>query len=375
MSQGDSDRAKRIPSLDGLRAISVVLVLVAHTAETRGFPSLGRFRWIPEKCGEFGVKVFFVISGFLITSLLVQELAGKGSISLRAFYLRRAFRIFPVYYFYLAVIFALVGLGVFSHKNDDALFSLTYTMNYHYNRSWNVGHAWSLSVEEQFYLLWPAVMCFAGARRRVQVAMAVVLIGPIARAVSWIIERRLGQSVGIGQTFPTVADALAVGCLLALLRDRIASLERYNAFLRSPWFALVPLTAVFAMLGTRVLAFNHTIAQTIINVSVCVTIDRCVRIPGGAVIRLLNSRPFVFIGTLSYSIYMWQQPFLNPENTSPILRFPYNLLFVLPAAYASYHLIEKPFLDLRVRLERRFAKRAKAARGGAQAAVAVRDAV
>jgi peptidoglycan/LPS O-acetylase OafA/YrhL len=352
VSQVSSD--KRMPSLDGLRAISIGLVLIAHIAEMRGFPSLGRAHWIPEKCGELGVKIFFVISGFLITSLLVQELAQTGRISLRDFYLRRGFRIFPVYYFYLAVVFGLVALGVFPQRPHDAVFSLTYTMNYHYDRSWNVGHAWSLSVEEQFYLLWPAVMCWAGPRRRVQIAVAVLLVGPIARAISWQIQRHLGgENVGIGQTFPTVADALAVGCLLALERDRIASFQRYNALLRSRWFALVPLTAVVALLGTRVLAFNHTIAQTIINVAICITIDRCVRIPGGAVIGLLNSRPFVFVGTLSYSIYMWQQPLLNPETTSPLVPFPLNLLLVLPVAWASYNLIEKPFLRLRVRFQKR----------------------
>lgn len=375
MKQGDLDRARNIPSLDGLRAVSVLLVLFAHAAETRGFPDLGWARWIPERCGELGVKVFFVISGFLITSLLVRELETTGGISLRDFYLRRAFRIFPVYYFYLAIAFTLPALGAASLRPHDAFFSLTYLMNYHYDRAWNVGHGWSLSVEEQFYLLWPAVMCFAGPRRRVQVAMAVVVVGPIARAASWAIQLRLGgENVGIGQTFPTVADALAVGCLLALWRDRIASWTRYNALLRSRVFALVPLAALAAMLGTRVLAFNHTIAQTILNVAVCVTIDRCARIPGGAVIRLLNARPVAFIGTLSYSIYIWQQPFMNPSITSPLLRFPLNLAFVFPVALASYYLIEKPFLRLRVRVQRRLGQRAASASEAALAGPAVRNA-
>jgi peptidoglycan/LPS O-acetylase OafA/YrhL len=375
MNQGNNDRARSIPSLDGLRAVSVALLLVAHAATTRGFPDLGRARWIPEKLGELGVKVFFVISGFLITSLLIRELETTGAISLRDFYLRRAFRIFPVYYFYLAVVFALSALGVFPQRPNDAFFSLTYLMNYHYDRSWNVGHAWSLSVEEQFYLLWPAVMCFAGPRRRVQIALAVVFIGPLARAVSWLLQRRLGlDTAGIGQTFPTVADALAIGCLLALERDRIASWQRYNALLCSPWFALAPLTAFVAMLGTYVIAFNHTIAQTIINVAICVTIDRCVRVPGGAVIRLLNSRPFVLVGTLSYSIYIWQQPFLNAGNTSPLLRFPLNVVLVLPVAFASYHLLEKPFLEIRARLQKRLARRAAGASEGAAQAAALRSA-
>jgi peptidoglycan/LPS O-acetylase OafA/YrhL len=353
VTQVGGDRSARIPSLDGLRAISIVLVVISHAARTRGFPSLGRMAWLTEKCGEFGVIIFFVISGFLITSLLLREIAANGRISLRDFYLRRSCRIFPVYFVYLAVILMLAALGFVVLRPNDALFALTLTMNYHYDRSWITGHAWSLSVEEQFYLLWPAVMAFGGPRRRAQIAFAVLLIAPVARVVSSMLQRHLGYYVGVGQTFPTVADALAVGCLLALWRDRLDRFDRYNAFLRSRWFALVPLTAAMAMLGTRVVAFDHTIAHTIINVAVCITLDRCVRLPGGVLIRLLNSRAAVLLGMLSYSIYIWQQPFLSPENTSPILGFPFNLCFVFPVAAASYVLIEKPFVKLRLRLQAR----------------------
>lgn len=150
----------RIPSLDGLRAISIVMVLVAHASGTRLFPvpaSAGNLLGL----GEFGVHVFFVISGFLITGLLLDELARTNRVDLRRFYLRRALRIFPPYYTYLAVVFLLALAGALQLAPRDMAHGLTYTSNYYPARSWFLGHTWSLSVEEQFYLLWPAVLMLA----------------------------------------------------------------------------------------------------------------------------------------------------------------------------------------------------------------------
>lgn len=348
----------RIPSLDGLRAASIVMVLIAHAVSSSAIPRASLARWGAEKCGELGVKIFFVISGFLITSLLLEELRKRDEISLRGFYLRRAFRIFPAYYAYLAVIFALSAARLFPSRPNDALFAVTYTMNYHLDRGWNVGHAWSLSVEEQFYLLWPFVIAAAGPRRGAQVALAVMILGPVARGLSFALQRHLGADVGIGQTFPTVADALATGCLLALGRERIESCARYQALLRSRWFWLVPLFGIAALLGTRVLMFGHLVGQTLLNLAVGVTVDRVVRVRQGVIYRALNLKPVVYLGTLSYSIYLWQQPFLDPEPSAPRLPLPLALALLLAIAWASYNLVEKPCLRARGRIEAWFERRA-----------------
>ena len=140
---------RRIPSLDGLRAISITLVLVAHLAGTRNFPlseATGNFWGL----GEFGVRVFFVISGFLITGLLMQELAQEGRIRLGRFYLRRTLRIFPPYYTLLAALGLASVFGAVTLAPHDLLHGATYTSNYYLGRSWFLGHSWSLSVEEQF---------------------------------------------------------------------------------------------------------------------------------------------------------------------------------------------------------------------------------
>src|SRR5687767_13667792 len=125
----------RIPSLDGLRAISIGLVLISHMIGTRGL-------FIPSQVGnifalgELGVRVFFVISGFLITNILVKEVELTGRINLWKFYLRRTLRIFPPYYVFLAVLIALVALGYLQLDFLDKLHALTYTANYHPARSW-----------------------------------------------------------------------------------------------------------------------------------------------------------------------------------------------------------------------------------------------
>src|SRR6185503_4239118 len=174
----------RIASLDGLRGISILMVLFGHLTGTRNF--LPReFGRITGDLGNLGVRVFFIISGYLITSLLFHEIEKRGRVDLKGFYIRRVFRIFPAFYAYLAVIGAAAALGLVHLGRWDAVAAATYTVNYVPDRAWVVGHIWSLSVEEQFYLLWPATLLLlpaaapvAEAKRRgaVRVAIAVILL-------------------------------------------------------------------------------------------------------------------------------------------------------------------------------------------------------
>jgi peptidoglycan/LPS O-acetylase OafA/YrhL len=133
---------------------------------------------------HFGVRVFFVISGFLITTLLVDEAKKSGGVSLGAFYARRAFRIFPPYYVYLLAMMVLGAVGWVEIPWPDAVRAFTYTVNYAPERVWYVGHAWSLSVEEQFYLVWPVVLRAAGMKRGAWIALGAVVLSPLVR-VAW----------------------------------------------------------------------------------------------------------------------------------------------------------------------------------------------
>ena len=114
--------------------------------------------------GRLGVQIFFVISGFLITSLLLREKESTGSISLKLFYARRTLRIFPAFYLFFITIAVLSYLRLIELPRYDLLHAATYTMNYSGNGTWWMGHLWSLSVEEQFYFVWPSLMFLIGTR-------------------------------------------------------------------------------------------------------------------------------------------------------------------------------------------------------------------
>ena len=140
--------------------------------------------------------------------------------------------------------------------------------------------------------------------------------------------------------------------MLAGWRARLGQSESYLRFLRSPWFVLVPLLVVAANAVQHYAVLDFLFGQTIMNVAIALTIDRCVRIDGDWVRRLLESRPLSTLGVLSYSLYLWQEPFLNRFSRSGVTLFPLNLLLTFAAASASHYLVERPLLQLRQRLRR-----------------------
>jgi peptidoglycan/LPS O-acetylase OafA/YrhL len=340
----------RIPSLDGLRAISIGLVLISHLAGTRGFP-VSADTMNPWSLGSFGVTVFFVISGFLITGLLLDELRRTNGIRLGRFYFRRTLRIFPPYFALLVVLAAADAAGWITLNPRDLLHAATYTSNYHDARSWYVAHSWSLSVEEQFYLLWPAVLLLARTRRALIIAAAAMLFVPLVRLGEWELMR--SAQFGVGFRFETIADSLAAGCVLACVRHRLHASPVYLRLLSSPAFILVPMAAVAANLmhDHPIIAFGA--AATVINLCVALCIDWAVTFHDGRVGRVLNAAPLVFVGWISYSLYLWQQPFLNRDSTAWTAVFPTNIILTFAAAVASYYLVERAALQLRKRLESR----------------------
>jgi len=156
-------KASHLPSLDGLRALSIGLVLLGHLSGTKGFVrvNLGIGDY-----AHLGVVVFFVISGFLITRLMLSEHAKDGCVSLKLFYARRALRLFPAAYAFIACVCLLWATGVVHLQARDIWHACTYTVNFEPGRSWQIGHLWSLSVEEQFYLIWPCTFVSAAIRKR-----------------------------------------------------------------------------------------------------------------------------------------------------------------------------------------------------------------
>jgi len=165
-------RGSRLSSLDGLRAVSIAGVLLAHaSASTDGASETGLLK-VAERAGSLGVLFFFVISGFLITTLLRREIEKTGRIDLRGFYLRRVLRIFPAFYTYLAVIAGLTASGVLNISAGELTAAGLHVWNYSglwgartVDGGWFLGHFWTLALEEQFYLVWPLSVAWIGLRR------------------------------------------------------------------------------------------------------------------------------------------------------------------------------------------------------------------
>jgi peptidoglycan/LPS O-acetylase OafA/YrhL len=334
------DTPGRIATLDGLRAISIAIVFAAHLVGHGAPVALEHF------LADFGVRTFFVVSGFLITTLLLRERTKTGSISLRSFYVRRVFRIFPAFYFYLGCMVVARALGWIEVSNEDFAFAATYTMNFHAHRAWWVGHLWSLAVEEQFYLLWPMMMYALGTPRARTGALVAIVCAPILRVVATRIWPAMSELND--QAFPFVFDSLAIGCVLAIARDTLEADQRYTALLDSPAFWLVPALCI-ASLAIQKPIFNLGVGVSLGNLGIALAIHKCVRAPDTAVGRVLEWKPLVWIGTLSYSLYLWQQPFLNRHSDAWFAAFPQNLGLAFAAAMVSYYLVEQPVLNWRAR--------------------------
>jgi peptidoglycan/LPS O-acetylase OafA/YrhL len=343
--QPSSAAGGRIIGLDGLRAVSIALVLGAHLKWGHGFPRTSRAFERLFLNGALGVSVFFVISGYLITSLLLREHDRTGGITLRHFYARRTLRIFPAYFAYVALVLALSALGAFAVRGGEAAAMLTYTRNLYHGGHWQTGHLWSLAIEEQFYLLWPFALMMARPRRATYVAAAIVAAAPLARLLTWVLWP--SHRVMVDEYTWCRIDSIMFGCLLALVHREAWFARRIERFYARGGAALA-LVAVLASLFARAFTpYEVVLSYTVEGAGIAVLIHWCVTRPASRVTRLLELRPMRFVGDLTYSLYLWQQLFLNRASSSPLCRFPLNLLLAFGAALASRHLIEQPFLKLK----------------------------
>ncbi len=341
--------AGRVPSLDGLRAVAIGLVIAAHSIGTPNAPFPMSF-WA---FGDLGVQLFFVISGFLITLLLIRERKRRGRISLKQFYFRRAVRILPAFLTFMAFLCFLQLLGAIFIDEDTWLLSLTFTLNLQPETGpWNVGHIWSLCVEEHFYLLWPPLVAVLGLVWSWRIAWFSVLTAPLWR---WAIGIQY-HGVFDPQTFTFARmDAIAMGCCLAitLTVDRTGTMCKFSRVRTvAVWisiFALFITARLFSTAGLQKyhlgLLLTHTLQGTaftlLLWISVCV--------PNGWVGHMLNVQPVVWIGVLSYSLYLWQQPFLDRSNPSWMCVWPINLILAVSLATCSYLAVERPLLRWRQR--------------------------
>jgi peptidoglycan/LPS O-acetylase OafA/YrhL len=321
----------RIPSLDGLRAFSILVVLFGHLAGTRNFPLQSLYR--AADYADVAVRAFFVISGFLVTTLLLRDEARSGAIHVKEFYIRRAYRILPAAYVYMILV--SIAFHATLPSKDIAL-AFTYLTSYSWYRPWILGHLWSLSVEEQFYFVWPVVMAMGISISR-RVAFGTIALAPLFRFVLIVCGLK-----GNGSYFPTVADALATGCLLAFLQPALA---KYRFFFEWRGFPFIwALTLSVPLLARHGRTFS-IIGLPVLHAGLALCLQNAIVVK----YRILNTKPIMWIGTLSYSLYLWQQLFLDRYSPEWYTGFPVNIALAFVAATISYYMVEQPALRLRER--------------------------
>ena len=337
--------------IDGWRGLSVLMVLVGHLnvsrlgKEGRGIPfqrmlnepfdwfaflanaALRITYWLPDT----GVQIFFVISGYLITSLLLREEDLCGKISIPAFYVRRFFRIVPAYAVFLLVALALGQSGAISLGHTDVSTAAAFLCNTTVHLcSWGVAHTWTLAVEEQFYLGWPFLFVLFGSRYRVAGLIVTIAFLLTLSAVGWLrvdgwIDNSISfATIGIGALYATsklaqrfvsthaksVALLLAGGLILA--RPFLSKVPGYEL--------LLPFVIGFVFFGSLQ--------------------------PGNWLGLTLSWKPLRNVGLISYSLYLWQQLFTFPLQTYPEgswLSFP---LLAFGLAAVSFLCIERPMIKL-----------------------------
>lgn len=360
-------RMPYLPALDGLRAISVIAVLLYHAEVS----------WLP--AGFLGVEVFFVVSGYLITALLLREVAETGGVDVRRFWARRFRRLVP------AVVALLIGtvlyLLVFARNELDGLFgeivaSLAYVTNWFaifgnvsyfdsLGRPSPLRHLWSLAIEEQFYLIWPVVLV-AGLRRFGRArTMAAIAVGIVASTLAMgLLYVPLADPSRVYYGTDTRAAALLVGALLAM------AWRPWNQRLSRSLAARIDLLGVAALAGLAVAAwriseFDDALYRggfLLVSILTAIVIAAAAR-PTGLLSTVLGPYPLRWLGVRSYSIYLWHWPvfvFTRPGldiDLGPNATLALRLALTLALAQISYVAVERPLRAGKWQLPTRVARR------------------
>lgn len=340
------------PELDGLRAISVLGVIGVHSGLHIAH------------AGGFGVQVFFVLSGFLITTLLVREFERAGAIDIAGFYLRRALRLFPALGVFLAIC-TLVSLPSWAAYREQTLHAVPYAVAYSYN--WVqaltnpafglITHTWSLAIEEQFYLVWPLVLIIGfrlGARSRglLYVAACAAVLSAIWAHLLWT---QTGSAARIYYGSDTGAAPLMLGSAAALLRLSVSWTENRIKILRVVGVIGLGMTAL-GFLKAWPPGIEYSGVGFAMEVAVACGVLGVVTARFEPVSQLLSLSPLVLLGRISYGVYLWQGLVLmllgSYAQLSPMALLVVGTPLTIAVALVSYLVVERPFLSIKDSLRR-----------------------
>ncbi len=373
--RNDSGKSSRtlgtyLPTLDGWRTVAIALVLFSHASDSiQNAIQTALFAHTDgmKKLGLLGVQLFFGLSGFLITSKLIDEENRHGRISLPSFYTRRAFRILPASLMFLGVAGVLALFGVIDVSLGRWLSTVLFAANYtQAESSWYLGHFWSLAVEEHFYFLWPAAFLLLGvSQKRIRLGLVLALLIALWRAIDFRFQVTGSTPAVFWGRTDIQADGILWGVLIALLYAEPVWRQRLQRLLSWPltWPLLLCLLfglefipkpdwkLDFMLMTVRAIVIPLLLLGTVIHNQA----------PVG---RLLETSVFRWLGRLSYSLYLWQQLFLvwndkRVPGLSFLQIFPYNLLAVLCCATLSMLLIENPLIAIGHRIAGRIQRPSK----------------
>ncbi|MBM3796083.1 MAG: acyltransferase [Acidobacteria bacterium] len=337
---------ERLLGIDGLRGLAVLWVLLEHAGRSWGLvPGTYAYEWVNR--GGLGVTVFFGISGFVITRLLVRHHLEAGVNGLAAFWRARAVRLMPAFLVYLAGLWIMGWLGGPQVAPTDMAWSGCGAWNYrglfraaeNGASTWFLGHTWSLSLEQQFYLGWPLVLLALGSGQRLRVVMvALILLSPAIRVASYFFQPETRGMIGM--MIHTRLDAMLSGCLLALCESTWRShpvAVRYAGL----WVALAALFCVFLApafgqhyRGGYWLTIGFMLDSLL---AILLVVWATIWSP-----NWLASGVLLWVGRISYSLYLWQQFFLGDTLITRALSWPMALAVAVGVGAASYYCVELP---------------------------------
>lgn len=339
--------AGRVKELDGLRAVAVSMVVLGHCNSV--LLAEGHSLWLPFRImgdGFTGVLIFFVLSGFLITRILLAEIRQTGTLSLTRFYWHRAVRILPASYTYIIVTCIIAAFGIAQISVSQVVTATLHMWNYKSvlgvtgppQGEQTLGHFWSLALEEQFYWVWPILILLI-SRHRFRFLMVVILAMPIVRVVSYVLFPDLRDH--LSSMFHTAIDPIAMGALLACFEDRAAIWasrvsNRMIAAIVVLLFVVAPLMRIL-LRGMWTITYGATIESAAAAALIAVLAYR----PDNWTAKITRLRPFQYIGMISFSLYLWQQMFCikgAPFESSFYISVPAAIV----AASISFYAIERP---------------------------------
>jgi peptidoglycan/LPS O-acetylase OafA/YrhL len=303
------------------------------------------------------VRAFFVLSGFLITTLLINEFNANGTVSIKNFIVRRTLRIFPLYILFLIIV---TLLHVFGH-NVTTWKSLSYAYIYAYNfiPTWlytNVlGHTWSLAVEEHFYIVWPTVFMLLFGKHRLAL-LGLILTFIVSAPIVHLLLVKTGIATGyfVDRWSFIAGYSIAMGCLTAILIGAEQSGSQMRRLAQHPASLMVG-TLLYAnsLYLTGESWFLQNVGSTYLRtIGIAISVAWLYFNQSSRLVNLLEWRPLKYIGVISYGIYMYQGLFLTtgPERDSAMTWPPaqeIGFVLLLLMAPLSYHYFEKPFLRLK----------------------------